>query len=155
MINIRVKRQVRTKWVAPNKCCGTFFVHWFGLGHWSITANKENVVAFFQFEYAEFSGYVHFFQLRPFGPKNQNCQLILKFSTWINSNMQNSMVMFPILGFGPKYLFWAYLLQKFKFVCSGKNLLPRLLRICRTQWRCSLYLCQTGNTLFRQVWSKK
>ena len=28
-----------------------------------ITASKENVVAFFQFEYAEFSGYVHFFPI--------------------------------------------------------------------------------------------
>ena len=26
---------------------------------------QENVVVFFQFEYAEFSGYVHFFQFRP------------------------------------------------------------------------------------------
>ena len=22
-------RYVRTKWMAPNKCCGIFFVHWF------------------------------------------------------------------------------------------------------------------------------
>ena len=72
----------------------------------------ENVVVFFQFEYAEFSGYVHFFRFRPqipflgkFGPKNQNCQFILKFGTWTNSNMQNSMAIFNFsfsLGkFGP------------------------------------------------------
>ena len=36
--------------------------------------------------------------------------------------MQNSMGIFTFLGFGPKDLFWAYLVQKFKFVCSGKNL---------------------------------
>ena len=74
------------------------------------------------------------------GPKNQSCQFRLKFSTLINSNMQKSMGMFTYLGFGPKYLFWAYLVQKSKFVCSGKNLLPRLIRICRTQWWCSLHL---------------
>ena len=77
------------------------------------------MVVFFQVEYAEFSGYVHFFRFRPpipflgkFGQKNQNCQIILKFGTWTNnSNMQNSMAMFnfsafllelPFLGkFGP------------------------------------------------------
>ena len=74
------------------------------------------------------------------GPKNQSCQFRLKFSTLINSNMQKSMGMFTYLGFGPKYLFWAYLVQNVKFVCSGKNLLPRLIRICRTQWWCSLHL---------------
>ena len=25
-----VLRYVRTKWMAPNKCCGIFFVHWCG-----------------------------------------------------------------------------------------------------------------------------
>ena len=46
-----------------------------------------------------------------FGPKNQNCQSILKFGTWTYSNIQNLMAMFnfspfllelPFLGkFGP------------------------------------------------------
>ena len=27
--------------------------------------HRQNVVVFFQFEYAEFSGYVHFFRFRP------------------------------------------------------------------------------------------
>ena len=68
--------------------------------------HRQNVVVFFQFEYAEFSGYVHFFRFRPqipflgkFGPKNQNCQFILKFGTWTNSNMQNSMAMFNFSAF--------------------------------------------------------
>ena len=47
--------------------------------------------------------------------------------------MKNSMEMFTFLGFGPKYLFWAYLVQKFKFVCLEKNLPSKLIRICRTQ----------------------
>ena len=49
--------------------------------------------------------------------------------------------------------FWAYLVQKFKFV-QGK-LLPRLIWIYRTQWRCSLHLFKAGNILLEQVWSKK
>ena len=28
-----VQRYVRTKWMAPNKCCGIFFVHWYGQVH--------------------------------------------------------------------------------------------------------------------------
>ena len=54
---------VCTTWMAPNKC-GIFFVHWFGQVHYSITVSKENVAAFFQFECAELSGYVHFFRFR-------------------------------------------------------------------------------------------
>ena len=72
-----------------------------------------------QFEYPEFNGGVHSFYfwskipfLGKFGPKSQNYQSKLKFSTYNNSNMQNSMVIFtffpfwleiPYLGkFGPK-----------------------------------------------------
>ena len=72
----------------------------------SMTAGKENVVLFLQFEYAEFSGYVHFFRFRPqipflakFGPKHQNCRFILKCGARTNSNMQNSMVMFSFSAF--------------------------------------------------------
>ena len=59
--------------------------------------------------------------LGKFGPKNQICQFKLKFATYTNSNIQNSMGMCTFLGFDPKYLFWAYLVKKFIFVCSGKN----------------------------------
>ena len=45
---------VRTKWMIPNKCCGTFFVHWFGQVHQSITASKKNVVVFFHHNYNYF-----------------------------------------------------------------------------------------------------
>ena len=88
------------------------------------TANKENAVVFFQSEYAEFSGYIHFFRFRPqipflgkFSPKNQNCQLILKFGTWTNSNMQNSVAMFYFSVFYWNYPFWANLVQLIKIVC--------------------------------------
>ena len=127
---------VCTKWVAPNKGCGKFSVHWFNQVHYSITASKKNVVVFFQFEYAEFSGYVHFFRFRPqipflgkFGPKNQNYQFILKFGTWTNSNMQNSMVMFNFSPFYWNYPFWANLVQLIKFVHLSWNLVLRLIRI--------------------------
>ena len=37
-----VIRYVSTKWMAPNKCCGIFFVQWSGQMHQSITASKGN-----------------------------------------------------------------------------------------------------------------
>ena len=84
---------------------------------------QKNVVVFFQFECTEFSGYVHFFRFRPqipflgkFGPKNKNCQFILKFGTWANSNLQNSMAMFNFFAFDWNYPFWANLVQIIKIV---------------------------------------
>ena len=73
---------------------------------------------FLPIEYAEFSGYVHFFRFRPqipflgkFSPKNLNRQFILKFGTWTNSNMQNSMAMFNFSAFDWNYPSWANLVQ--------------------------------------------
>ena len=72
--------------------------------------------------YAEFNHAVHFFFrlkipfLGKFGPKNQNYQFKLKFGTYTNSNMQNSMVMFILSVFDWKYPFWANLVQKIKIV---------------------------------------
>ena len=43
------------------------------------------------------------------GPKNQNCQFKLKFGSDINSNMQNSMVIFTFFVFDWRYPFWANL----------------------------------------------
>ena len=61
---------------------------------------------------AEFSGYVHVFRFRPqipffgkFGSKNQNCWFILKFGTWTNSNLQNSMAIFNFSAFDWNYPF--------------------------------------------------
>ena len=90
--------------------------------------------------------------LDKFGPKNQNCGFRLKFGIQTNPNMQNSIGMFTFLGFGPKYLFWVYLVQKFEFVCSGKSLLPRLIQICRTQWQCSLHLTHSLSQIKRTQW---
>ena len=72
-----------------------------------------------QFEHAEFNGDVHFFCFwseisfwDKFGRKSQNYHFKLKFVTYTNSNMKNSMMLFsffsfwvqiPFLGkFGPK-----------------------------------------------------
>ena len=46
-----VTRYVRTKWITRNKCCGIFFVYWFGQVHKSITTSKKNVVIFFHHNY--------------------------------------------------------------------------------------------------------
>ena len=43
-------------------------------------------------------------------------------------------------GFDLKYLFRAYLAQKFKIVCRKWILIPRLIWICRIQWWSSLHL---------------
>ena len=101
--------------------------------------SKENVFVFLQFEYAQFSVYVHFFRFRPqipflgkFGPKNQNCQFIPKFGTWTNSNMQHSMFsMFDFSAFDWNYSFWANLVQIIKIVRLSWNLVPGLIRIRR------------------------
>ena len=69
--------------------------------------------------------------------------------------MQNSMILFTFLVFEWKYPFWANLVQKIKIVTLCWNLVPRLIRICRIQWCCSLVLFLSGNTLFGQIWSKK
>ena len=69
-----------------------------------------------------------------FDSKIQNSQLKLKFGTQTNSNMQNSMVIFNFSVLNWKYTFWANLV---------------------TLWRCSLFLFQTRNFLFEQIWSKK
>ena len=93
--------------------------------------------------------------LGKFGPKNQNCHFKLKFGTYTNSNMQNSMVMFIFLVFAWKYPFWANLVQKIKIVTLSLNLVPTLIRTCRIQWWCSFFWFLSGNTLFGQIWSKK
>ena len=41
-----------------------------------------------------------------FGPKNQNYQFELKFGTWTNSNMHNSLEILTLSVFDQKYPFW-------------------------------------------------
>ena len=79
----------------------------------------------------EFSGDVHFYCFWPevlilgkFGPKHKNCQFKLKFGTYTNSNMQNSMVVFTFFKFRPEILFWSNWFQKIKIVVSAEIWYP-------------------------------
>ena len=92
--------------------------------------------------------------LGKFYPKNLNYQFKLEFGTYTNSNMQNAMVIFTFSVFDRKYPFWANLVQKVKIISLSWNLVPRLIRICRIQWWCSLFLFLTGNTLFGQIFGQ-
>ena len=92
--------------------------------------------------------------LGKFGPKYQNYQFKLKFGTYTNSNMQNSMVMFIFFVFDRKYPFWANLVQKVKIISWSWNLVARLIWICWIQWCCSLFSFLTGSALLGQIWSK-
>ena len=58
--------------------------------------------------------------LGKFGPKNQNCHFMLKFGTYTNLNMQNSMVMFTFSVFDREYLFWANLVQKVTIITEAE-----------------------------------
>ena len=86
--------------------------------------------------------------LGKFGPKNQNCQFKLKFGTKTNSNMQKSLVGLTFFYFDGKHPVWVKLVQKIKTVTLSRNLVPRLIRICRIQRWCSLFLFYTGSILF-------
>ena len=88
--------------------------------------------------------------LAKFVPKNQNWQFKLKFGTWTNSNMQNSMLMFSFSVLDQKDPFWANLFQKVKVVSLRWNLMPWLIWTCRIQWWGSFSLFLIGNTLFQK-----
>ena len=111
--------------------------------------------------------------LGKFGPKFQNClfkvkclfgqiwskksELLVLAEFWqlFNSNLQNSLVVFPFSVFNWKNPFWVNLIQTIKTVSFNRNLMPRLSRICKIQWRWLFFLFQTVNTIFGQIWSKK
>ena len=86
--------------------------------------------------------------LGKFGPKHWNYHFKLKFGTYSNSGMQNSMVMFILSVFDLKYPFWANLVQKIKIVTLSWNLVPTLIRTWRIQWWCSFFLFLRENILF-------
>ena len=66
--------------------------------------------------------------------KNQSCHFKLKFGTFTNLNMQNSVVMLSFSVLDQKYRFLANLVQKIKIVTLSSNLVLRLISICRIQW---------------------
>ena len=49
--------------------------------------------------------------------------------------------------FDRKWPFWANLVKKIKIASLSWNSVPRLVRICRTHWRCSVFLFLTRNSL--------
>ena len=62
-----------------------------------------------------------------FGPKNQNYQFNLKFSTtYNNSNMQNSMLIFTFFVFDHNYTLWVKLVENVKII-----FVSRLIATCR------------------------
>ena len=81
-------------------------------------------------------------------PKKSSCQFKLKFGTQTNSSFQNSAGVFSFSVLDWKHSFWANLVQIVKIISLSLNLVPRLIRICRIQWWCSLFLLYTGSTLF-------
>ena len=123
---------------------------------------KAEIWYLLELEHAEFNGDVYsscFWLEIPFlgkfAPKNHSCHFKLKFGTYTNSNMQNSMVMFIFFVFDRKYPFWANLVQNIKIATLTWNLVPTLIRILRIQWCVSLFLFLSGNALFGQIWSEK
>ena len=99
-------------------------------------SNMQNSMALFTFSVSD--------RKQPFWvnlvQKNWTCQFKLKFGNRTNLNMQNSMVMFNFSILDWKNLFWANFVQKIKIVNLSGNLVPRLIRITRIQWQCSLFL---------------
>ena len=107
---------------------------------------------------AELSGHVHFFcfwseihSLGKFDPKNQNYQFKLKFGTYTNSNMKNSMACSLFSFLIRNIFFGANLVQKVKIINLSWDLVASLIWISSIQWCCSLFLFSNGNTLFGQI----
>ena len=90
-------------------------------------------------------------------PNNDNHQFKLKFGTK-TSSISKYRWWYSVSPFltGNTLLgqLWS---KKIKIVSLNWNLVPRLIPISKIWWRiqCSLFLCQTKNTLFRQIRSKK
>ena len=58
------------------------------------------------------------------------------------------MVVFTVYYLDWKHRFLEVLVQQIEIVSLSRNLVPRLIIICRIQWWCSLFLFDTRNTLF-------
>ena len=65
--------------------------------------------------------------------------------------MQNCVVVFTFSVLEGKYPFWANLVRKIKNFTLSWSLVPRLIRISRIQWWCSLFLFSTRKTLFQKL----
>ena len=57
--------------------------------------------------------------------------------------------------FNWKYLFWVNLIQKLRIISLSWNFVPRLIKICRILWWCSLFLFSTGYSFLDKFGPKK
>ena len=87
--------------------------------------------------------------------KIHTCHFKLTLGTYINSNMQNSIVVFNFSVLKWKHLFWANLVQKIKLVNLNQNLVPILIRICGIQWWCLLFCLRPETLLLCKFGQKK
>ena len=78
--------------------------------------------------------------LGKFGPKSQNYQFKMKFGTYTNANMQNSIAVFTFFVFDRNPPFWANFIQKSKLSVKRRNLVASLIRKSRIQRCWSLFL---------------
>ena len=62
--------------------------------------------------------------------QNKNCQFKLKFGTYTNSNMQNSVMMFTFLFLTGNTLFGQIWSKKIKIISLSWNLVTTLIRTC-------------------------
>ena len=96
------------------------------------------------------SGYRHFLRSAKYTRASPPARKMLSSS---NLNTQNSVVLLTFSDFDCKYRFWVNLVQNIKIGSLFWNLVPGLIRICRIQWRCSIFLLFIGITLFGKIWS--
>ena len=68
--------------------------------------------------------------------------------------MQNLMVAFTYSFFDQRYQFWGNLVQKIKIICLKWKLVPRLIRICRLEWSCLLFLFYIKNIFLGKLGAK-
>ena len=80
-----------------------------------------------------------------------NCLLNVKFGTYTNSNMQNSMAMFTFYVLIWKYSFWVNLVPKFKIASLSWNLVPRLFWMCKIQWWCFFFVLDLLSNVFSKI----
>ena len=113
--SINTHTHVRTKWMAQTNVVEYFLC--IGSAKYTKASPPARKISLFSSNLISQNSVVmytfsNFFRppfLGKFGQKNQNCQFILKFGTWTNSNMQNSMKMFNFPDFDWNDSFWANL----------------------------------------------
>ena len=81
---------------------------------------------------------------------SKNLKFYVQSKNWylIDSNIQNSIVVFIASVLDWEYPFWASLIQKMKTVSFSWNLILCLTHIWRIQWWCPLFLFLNGSILF-------